>query len=538
MKASDLKLQEIVSFTDGMLSLRGRRLVIHDIHAFAQIRKDLFNMLGKDAARKIFTRFGYYWGQEDATAMKRIFKWDNLLEWIRAGAKMHTLQGVTRSVIKKLDVDQSSGRLYMEIVWHDSGEAEEHVIEFGRSDYPVCWMLAGYMSGYVSFCMGQDVYFVEQKCRAAGARVCMAIGKDKRSWGSELENLLPNFRSDDIQNKVLQLSRELKRKSSQLSRLKSRLDLLERGKNVAFVEAGSDSFRRVIEMAGRVAPFDSSILITGETGTGKEVLARFIHRLSHRSEGPFLAINCGALPESLLESELFGHKAGSFTDAIRDRVGLFEQAQKGTVLLDEIGDISPAMQLKILRVLQEREIVRVGESTPRKIDVRVMAATNKDLELLIREGKFREDLLYRLRVIEIRIPPLRERAEDILPLARFFVKRLSDKLHIPNLRLDGKCMDIFQSYRWPGNVRELENALERAAVLSHEGLILPDCLPLHILHPISKNGRLSSVGLTLAELEESHIHAVLESVNGNKSRAARTLGISPATLWRKLKKEE
>jgi DNA-binding NtrC family response regulator/predicted hydrocarbon binding protein len=535
MKASDLKLQEIVSFTDGLLSLRGRRLVIHDIHAFAQLRKDLFNTLGKDAARKILTRFGYYWGQEDAAAMKRLFKWDDLTEWIRAGARMHALQGVTRSVIKKLDMDRGSGRFRMEIVWHDSGEAEEHAIEFGPVDYPVCWMLVGYMSGYVSFCMKQDIYFTEVKCRASGARTCMAVGKDRRSWGSELSNLLPNFQADDIQDKVLNLTRELKSKNSQLSRLKKRLDQLEHKNGIAFVEAGSDSFRRVIELAGRIAPFNSSVLITGETGTGKEVLARYIHRLSHRAEGPFLPINCGALPESLLESELFGHKAGAFTDAIRDRTGLFEQAHEGTVFLDEIGDISPAMQLKILRVLQEREIVRVGENIPRKIDVRVMAATNKDLELLIREGKFREDLLYRLRVIEINIPPLREREEDIIPLARFIVKKLSERLSIPDLRLDGKCMDTLQTYPWPGNVRELENALERAAILSHKGLILPDCLPLYILHPNSRVRSNPSVDTTLAEMEKSHINAVLESVQGNKSRAARILGISPSTLWRKLK---
>ena len=200
-----------------------------------------------------------------------------------------------------------------------------------------------------------------------------------------------------------------------------------------------------------MARFDTAVLITGETGTGKEVLARAIHRMSKRASGPFVAVNCGALPETLLESELFGHRAGSFTGAVEDRIGLFETAAKGTVLLDEIGDTSAATQTKLLRVLEELEIVRVGESVPRKIDVRVLAATNRDLDADVREGRFREDLLYRLRVVEIDVPPLRERPEDILSLTRHFVEHASKRLELPELRLDAVCADYLLEYRWPGN---------------------------------------------------------------------------------------
>ena len=210
------------------------------------------------------------------------------------------------------------------------------------------------------------------------------------------------------------------------------------------VEVHSESFRRVLDLAGRAAPFDSSILITGETGVGKEVLARHIHKASARAAHQMLSVNCAALPESLLESELFGHKAGAFTGAIEDRAGLFEQARNGTLFLDEIGDISAAMQTKLLRVLQEHEIMRVGESRPRKIDVRVIAATNRDLDEAVRSGRFREDLLYRLRVIEIHVPPLRDRREDILPLARHFVEKFSRDLKLPGLRLDATCVDTLQ----------------------------------------------------------------------------------------------
>jgi transcriptional regulator with PAS, ATPase and Fis domain len=249
-----------------------------------------------------------------------------------------------------------------------------------------------------------------------------------------------------------------------------------------------------------------------------------------------VGVNCAALPETLLESELFGHKAGSFTGAIKDRVGLFEEAQKGTIFLDEIGDISPAMQMKLLRVLQERELRRVGESTSRKVDVRVITATNQNLAEAIREGRFREDLYYRLRVIEIEMPPLRARKEDILHLARHFCGQFAHKLKIQKLRLDSTCADYLQAYNWPGNVRELENAIERAAVLSTDGLIRPEHLPANIVHPAPGQGDLTSpLSRKLADVETEHIRTVMRLAGDNKTRAARALGISPATLWRKWK---
>jgi transcriptional regulator with PAS, ATPase and Fis domain len=424
----------------------------------------------------------------------------------------------------------------MEVVWHDSGEAEEHMAEIGKTAYPVCWMLVGYASGYASFCLSKSIYFIEQKCCAKGDRVCSAVGRDRESWGEAMGSQLQYFQSEGIQDKVQQLSRQLRQKNRELARHRKQLGLLERAARPLFVEVRSESYSRVLQLAHKVAPFDSSVLITGETGVGKEVLARHVHRLSHRCEGPFVAVNCGALPETLLESELFGHKAGSFTGAVEDRTGLFEQAEGGTVFLDEIGDISAAMQLKILRVLQEREIRRVGESATRKIDVRVIAATNRDLGQAIREGKFRDDLLYRLRVIEIEVPPLRERPEDLLPFARYFVKLFSRRLNLPDLRLDATCLDYLQAYHWPGNVRELENAIERAAVLSAGGVILPEHLPVHVVHVTATHADGGApLARSLKEIEAEHIERVLELAGGNRARAARILKISPTTLWRKLK---
>jgi two-component system, NtrC family, response regulator HydG len=537
MKADDLRLEELVDFTAGRLNLKERRVVLHDVHAFAQFRRDLLDMVGINHARRILTRYGYFWGQADAAAMKRLFAWDTLEELLKAGPRMHMLQGVNRPFIRKLEVDEAGGRLLMDLVWHDSGEAEEHLMELGPSTHPVCWILVGYASGYCSFCLGRNVYFIEDRCKAKGDRICTAIGRDEMSWGEELKPHRAFFQADDVWGKVQKLTQELRKKNRELAAQRKLMGWGMGAPRTAFVEVRSPAFRRVIDLANRVAQFDTSVLITGETGTGKEVLARHIHRQSPRAARPFVAVNCSALPETLLESELFGHRAGAFTGAARDRVGLLEQAEKGTIFLDEIGDISPVIQIKLLRVLQEREVLRVGENEPRKIDVRVLAATNRNLAEAIREGRFREDLFYRLRVIEIDIPPLRERRDDILPLARHFAKQLSARLKLPHLRLDATCVDLIQRYFWPGNVRELENTIERAAVLSPNGLILPEHLPAHVAHP--ELGRLASAPTsprTLAEVEQAHIEAVLKSAGGNQSQAARILGINNTTLWRKLKK--
>ena len=538
MKAEDLKLEELVHFSDGAVNLHGRRLILHALHAFAHMRKDLHEMVGPEQTRRIYTRYGYFWGNADAAAMKRIFTWDSVAEWMKAGARMPTLQGLAKTVYKTLELEPAHPCLKLEIVWHDSGEAEAHLLELGPSAHPICWLLTGYASGYASFCLGRNIYFIEQKCRAQGDRVCMALGQDEAAWGSALVPHAPYFEAFDIQGKVQELTRELKRKTVELAKQRSRLETLEHAVKSSTVEARSELFRRVLELSQRVAPYDSAVLITGESGVGKEVLARHIHTVSHRAAGPFVAVNCGALPETLLEGELFGHKAGSFTGATHDRIGLFEQAGSGTLFLDEIGDITPTMQVKLLRVLQTKEIMRVGESKTRKIDVRVIAATNRNLPLAIREGRFREDLYYRLRVIELEIPPLRARRDDILPLARFFVKQFSRKLRLPDLRLDATTLDYLQAYAWPGNVRELENAIERAAVLSHAGVIVPESLPPTILHASTPPAAsVDPGGRTLAQVADDQIRAVLEMTGGNRTRAAKALGISPATLWRRLKKD-
>jgi transcriptional regulator with PAS, ATPase and Fis domain len=301
------------------------------------------------------------------------------------------------------------------------------------------------------------------------------------------------------------------------------------------IVARSAAMRRVLGLAERVATVDAPVLLTGESGCGKERIARHIHALSRRSSGPFIPVNCGALPEHLLESELFGHVKGAFTGADRHHQGLFEAAAAGTLLLDEVGEIPLAVQVKLLRVLQDREVRPVGSSKSGKVDVRIVAATNRDLGEMVRARAFRKDLYYRLKVVSIEVPPLRQRREDILPLAHAFVRRNCDTYHCGPCSLSARALDRLLAYPWPGNVRELEHAMERAVVLAEgKPRIEESDLPPEILTGGEVPPPDESL-LPLAELERRHILRVLALHGGGRKETAKTLGIGTNTLWRKLR---
>jgi two-component system response regulator HydG len=300
----------------------------------------------------------------------------------------------------------------------------------------------------------------------------------------------------------------------------------------------SDKIRQVFALVDKVAETDSTILISGESGTGKELVAREIHYKSCRAEGPFVSINCGALPETLLESELFGHVKGSFTGAVRDKEGLLAAAKGGTFFLDEVGETSPAIQVKLLRVLQEREIIPVGGIKPIKVDVRLIAATNSDLESDVESGKFRADLYYRLNVIPIRIPPLRERRDDIPLLVDHFLSLYCEGVGKQQKSLSPDAFEVLMRYDWPGNVRELENALERAVILEEGRVIAAEDLPERLRRsPGERQGSVvSTSNLTLEELEMEYLLKVLDETGWHKKRAAAILGINASTLYRKLQR--
>jgi DNA-binding NtrC family response regulator len=302
----------------------------------------------------------------------------------------------------------------------------------------------------------------------------------------------------------------------------------------------SKRFLEVLKLAEHVSPTESTVLIQGESGTGKEVIARYIHNLSNRVDGPFLSINCGALPENLLESELFGHVKGSFTGAVRDKQGLFAAARGGSFFLDEVGEMPPSLQVKLLRVLQEREAIPVGATEAIPVDVRIIAATNRDLEEEIRRGNFRSDLFYRLNVIAINLPPLRDRRDDLLLLIESFLQSLAQESGAEAKALGSEALDAVMVYEWPGNVRELENALEHAVVLSRgnviDGASLPERITKRRKEPLVAER--SYRNPTLEVIERAYIMWVLQAEGGNKTRAAEVLGIDPSTLYRKLSRYE
>jgi two-component system response regulator HydG len=340
------------------------------------------------------------------------------------------------------------------------------------------------------------------------------------------------FRNDELVAIVRQAAehRKLRVENRALKREIKRRDKV--GKPIGTNRAWLD----LLAIAETVAQTDSTVLLQGESGTGKGVVARYIHELSKRSANCFVSINCGALPESLLESELFGHVKGSFTGAVKDKTGMFSSAEGGTFFLDEIGETTPATQVKLLRVLQYREVIPVGATEPIPIDTRLIAATNRDLDQEIARGNFRSDLFYRLNVIAIEIPPLRHRREDIPVLAESFLAQIALTRGEEPKSLTPEAAEQLQSYSWPGNVRELENAIERAVILASNGVITPASLPDRIRQRKSEPlvSERVAVNPSLDAIERAYIMWVLGSEGGNKSKAAETLGIDPSTLYRKL----
>ena len=342
------------------------------------------------------------------------------------------------------------------------------------------------------------------------------------------------FRNDDLVAILRRAAehRNLRVENKSLKQEIKRRDKAEGGRPIG----NSKAWLEVLKMAEIVAPTESTVLLQGESGTGKEVIARYIHELSGRADGSFLSINCGALPESLLESELFGHTKGSFTGAVKDKAGLFTAAAEGTFFLDEIGETTPATQIKLLRVLQHREIIPVGATEAIPIDTRLLAATNRDLEEEIKRGTFRSDLFYRLNVISLHLPPLRARRDDIPLLVEAFLDRAAAQRGETPKRPSTAAAEALQEYNWPGNVRELENAIERAIILSPGDEIPLSALPERVLErksePLVKDR--PSVNPTLELIERAYITWVLQSEGGNKTRAADVLGIDPSTLHRKL----
>jgi transcriptional regulator with PAS, ATPase and Fis domain len=504
----------------------------------------LIDTLGPEAARRVAIRFGFADGYHDAVNLRERSTWSGPEELVRAGAVLQTLEGIVRVEVRRIDHDASTGRFEEEVVWHDSYVAEQHVHHYGKTSAPVCWSLVGYASGFVSACLGKEVYFRELSCVGQGERQCVAIGRDADSWGADLSGIRADFQAATVGHEVERLHAAVRQRAKELDRRERLLERRERELNLLrerinrhavakhFV-AGSQAMRDTLELAARVAPLDTTVLVSGESGTGKEFIVRLIHDQSPRAAAPFVSINCAALTETLLESELFGHVRGAFTGAVRDKAGLFEVAGSGTIFLDEIGEIAPTLQAKLLRALQEREIRRVGAERNITIHARVVAATNRDLRGAVDAGTFREDLYFRLAAFIITVPPLRDRREDIPPLVHHFLLRAASRMKKDVSSVSADAMTLLMNYRWPGNVRELEHAVERAVILANNPNIRVRDLPPEVTQ--KSRSRAGDDTLDLQEQERVMIERALERFGGNRRKAAEALKISTVTLWRKMK---
>ena len=546
----DRDLRSLVRFCadKGMIWLDENRMILMHGAALSALRKELIDSLGIDQARRILTRMGYASGARDAELARKVRTGKCVQDSFVVGPQLHMLEGSVLVTPVSLEMDVEAGKFYGEFLWDNSYEAEAHVGEYGHTDHPVCWMQIGYASGFTSAFMGRFILFKEVACAATGLNQCRIVGKPVEEWPDAAEEA-SYFEADSILSHMLELR-------GQVDALRATLECRQQPQNLIGSSAG---FRHAYSLIGKAAATQVTVLLLGETGVGKERFARALHDMSRRAAGPFVAVNCAALPHELIESELFGVEKGAFTGAHASRSGKFERADGGTLFLDEIGELPLAAQAKLLRVLQEGEIERLGDERVRKINVRLVAATNVDLQSAVRAGRFRSDLFYRLNVYPVKIPPLRERTADIQPLVESMLQRFG-ALHDKRVAgITDKALRALKNYAWPGNIRELENIIERGVILTPQN----DWIEIEhlftepqdfgaIQHIIDDAGsladaecvieslclRIIDAGIGLDRLEDALIqHAVKES-RGNLSGAARMLGITRPQLNYRLKKKE
>jgi two-component system, NtrC family, response regulator HydG len=545
--SDDLRARVHFSET-GQIWLHEHRMLLVHAEAQASLRKELIDTLGMDRAQGLFTRMGYASGVRDAE-LARIRAQDcNDIEAFMTGPQLHTLEGIVRVTPIRLELDRVAGKFYGEFLWENSWEGQWHRHYYGIHCEPVCWTQIGYACGYSSAFMGRPILYKEVECVGSGNNSCRIIGKPIEEW-EDADEYKHFFNRESIADQLFDLQ-------TQVVQLRSSIG--EKEKLPTDMLGDSPSFRAAYELLKQASNTRITVLLLGETGVGKEMFARSLHELGPRRDAPFVAVNCAAIPHDLVESELFGVEKGAYTGALVSRPGRFERADGGTLFLDEVGDLPLPAQSKLLRVLQEGELERLGDQKTRKIDVRLVAATNSDLQQLVKERKLRSDLYYRLNAYQIDIPPLRERKEDIPLLAKRFLAKYS-VIHAKKLRgFTDKAKRALLTYDWPGNIRELQNMVERGVILAPSGTRIE---VNHLFSPCSEehgrefgldvNGALG-VGraessknlceavfngvLTLDQVESMLLETAVDKAHGNLSSAARMLGLTRPQLAYRLKR--
>ena len=544
---------------DGRIWLNDQRMVLLHSSSLGNLRRELIDSLGIERARGLLTRAGYESGARDAQLVRQRWPDGELRSTFMAGTRLHALEGVVKVEPVEFEFDLERGTYSGEFLWHHSSEDDEHIEAYGIGTEPACWSQLGYAMGYVTGMLGRPVIFREVECRSMGSAVCRVIGKTAEQWGDV---------SDDL--RYLNAQDFLSAQSFGTLQPLSARPVLGGAPATPINEREmvgvSSAFKSACHMLTRVAPTRATVLFTGESGVGKELFAAMLHRVSPRKDQPFIALNCAAIPENLIESELFGVERGAYTGASTSRPGRFERADGGTLFLDEVGTLSLVGQGKLLRALQEGEIERVGGVRTIKLDVRVVAATNVDLQAEVRAGRFREDLYFRLEVFPIHLPPLRERREDIPLLMNHFLHRYV-RLHGRTVHgFTARAVKALLNYDFPGNIRELQNLVERGVISAEEGGVIdvPHMLRREQLRdatmysvdaagtlasgqvaapvsdapapPTSLLDRLTDAGcVSLPSLERQLMDEAVARSGGNLAAAARLLGLTRAQLAYRLK---
>ncbi|KDE40724.1 Positive regulator of phenol hydroxylase [Nitrincola lacisaponensis] len=541
---------------EGKIWLAEQRTVLMGLGALSSFRKEIITTLGMERGKGFFMRLGYYSGMRDAELAKKLNPHATPDEAFLTGPQLHCLRGMVKVVPLVLEYDPKKKHFYAEFEWIDSFEVEICRMSLGQLNEPACWMLLGYACAYSSHFTGLDIQFREVECRGQGDQHCYIVGKVATEWPDH-EEFSHFFREAPLIDELYELQ-------SRIADLEQSLGFPE---DLPKAIGEAPPFTSALEMIDRGANAEVTMLLIGETGTGKEVLARRVHSMSTRKEGPFVAINCAAIPPELIESELFGVEKGAFTGATQSRKGRFERANGGTIFLDEVVELSPRAQAALLRVIQEGELERVGDDQTRKVDVRIVAATNEDLAEAVKAGRFRADLFYRINAYMVVIPPLRERQNDIALLAEHFRKRYEKLYRKATLGFTDRALAALHEHDWPGNIRELENTIERGIILTDEqGFINEQSLfntrwkqekpeSAQVRKINTRSGQLEnrsveslvldslseqvlSQEISIEAVEKALIDKAMQKSDGNISAAARLLGLTRAALAYRLKRSE
>jgi two-component system response regulator HydG len=500
---------------DGRIWMNNRRMILLHTAALGNLRRELIGVLGTERARGLFTRTGYVSGVRDAELVREQWPVAEPISVLTAGARLHALEGAVKVEPLSIHYDAARGSYSGEFLWHNSSEADEHIAVYGLSSEAVCWMQIGYAIGYVTTLIGKLIIFREIECRAMGHPVCRVIGKPAEEW-------------DDVENDLRYLNVEEFAAAGNYSANAEELPQSDdSGKSLdpmrKHLIGMAPAFAAACHRLQRVAPTRATVLFVGESGVGKELFARMLHDIGPNPDGPSISVNCAAIPDTLVESELFGVERGAFTGANQARAGRFERADGGTLFLDEISSLSMVAQGKLLRALQEGEIERVGGTRTIRVNVRVAAASNVDLRDEVKAGRFREDLYFRLNVFPVYIPALRERREDIPLLLNYFLQRYNERHGRKVAGFTTQAVRALLNYSFPGNVRELQNLIERGIIAAEDGASI-DLGHLFIsgesrdnsLFSVSAAGTLATEVTSIAKEEEPDLFKALARIVGQK----------------------